>query len=209
MKNEKGCKDMYKILNEKVIVSKSQEKWGKTFENIELKWKLIYNIPVKCCNNTKLHWFQYRIFHRILATNDLLMKFKIKQDNSCSFCKQFPEKIEHLFWYCEIVQEFWDKIEYWISDKSEYIVNIHKHSAIFGIPFNKIFNIPVNYILILTRYYIYKCRIYNKQLNLKAWKNEVKNFLQIEKMVAIKNDNYEKFAKDWEEWILLFEGENE
>ena len=53
-------------------------------------------------------------------------------------------------------------------------------------------------ILILTRYYIYKCRINNKQLNLLAWIHEVKFFIQIEKMIAIKTDRYYKFIKYWE-----------
>ena len=72
MKNAKGRKEIYKELVSKSIVSKSQVKWNALFENIELKWNDIYNIPVKWCGNTKMHWFQYRILHRITATNDLL-----------------------------------------------------------------------------------------------------------------------------------------
>ena len=53
----------------------------------------------------------------------------------------------------------------------------------------------MNYILILTKYYIYKCRIQNKQLNIKIWQNEVKVYLLLEKMIAIKYNTYEKFEK--------------
>ena len=38
--------------------------------NETLDWCQNYKIPAKSCGNTKLHWFQYRILHRILATND-------------------------------------------------------------------------------------------------------------------------------------------
>ena len=90
-----------------------------------------------------------RILHRILATNDLLLKCGINQDNLCTFCKRFPEKIEHLFWYCNTIMEFWENIENWIYEKNQYLVNIDKKRAIFGICNQNEFNKPINYILIL------------------------------------------------------------
>ena len=79
---------MYKLLVYKTVSPKSQAKWDQLFQNLELNWKIIYNIPKICCKNTKLHWFQYRILHRILATNDLLTKMNIKQNNLCTFCNE-------------------------------------------------------------------------------------------------------------------------
>ena len=164
LKSKKGSKDMYNIFNNKEVVIKSKEKWNQVFENINLNWKIIYSLPAKCCSNTKLHWFQYRITHRILATNDFLLKIKVRENNLCTFCGLFPEKIEHLFWYCHVVREFWETIERWVSQSGQILLNINKQLAIFGITYNIISNKAINYILILTRYYIYKCRISNKQL---------------------------------------------
>lgn len=208
MKDNKGCRNIYRILNEKTIESKSQMKWGEIFQNIELNWKIIYSIPAKSCSNTKLHWFQYRILHRILATNDFLFKIKIRKDNQCSFCQRFPETLEHLFWNCEFISEFWQKIENWINEKSEFVVAIIMYNAIFGITFNQDFNKPINYIIILTKYYIYKCRINNKQLNFAVWKNEVKNSFLLNKTIAIKNNCFENFSKHWAKWINLFESKD-
>ena len=33
----------------------------------------------------KMHWLQIRIIHRIIATNDLLLKMKLRQSNLCYF----------------------------------------------------------------------------------------------------------------------------
>ena len=77
----------------------------------------------------------------------------------------------------------------------------------FGITFDVALYMPINYILILTKYYIYKCRIQNKQPNIKIWQNEVKDYLFLEKMIAIKNNTYEKFEKNWNKWIVVFEGD--
>ena len=93
MKTAKGCKDIYKLLNSKNVTPISQGKWNRIFENVNLSWKDIYTIPVNCCSsNTKVHWFQYRIIHRIIATNDLLMKMNIRQTNLCTFCNLETEK---------------------------------------------------------------------------------------------------------------------
>lgn len=96
-------------------------------------------------------------------------------------------------------------VEHWLFEKIQFSLNIDKQTAIFGITFNVRFNKPMNYILILTRYYIYKCRINNKPLNLLTWRTEVSQFLTIEKMIAIKNGQFEKFNKDWNKWIVLFD----
>lgn len=55
IKNKKGCTEIYNILNKNSIVPKSQLRWNTVFENVNINWNNIYNIPAKCCNNTKLH----------------------------------------------------------------------------------------------------------------------------------------------------------
>ena len=205
LKSNKGCRDMYKILNENEIIPKSQIKWNGIFETENLDWCQIYKIPAKSCRNTKLHWFQYRLLHRILATNDLLLKCGITEDSLCTFCKRVPEKIEHLFWYCNVVMEFWENIENWIYEKNQYLVNIDKKRALFGICNQSEFSKPINYILILTRFYIYKCRINNKGLNIAEWVKELKFFIHIEKKIAIKADRFPKFTKYWQKWLQIFE----
>ena len=205
LKNKQGCKNMYLSLNRKSSIPKGQLRWNGIFETNEFNWQLIYNIPAKSCNNTKLHRFQYRILHRILATNDYLFKCQIKTENSCTFCTVVPEKLEHLFWQCPIVMNFWDEVEQWIYVKCNYLINIDKVKAIFGILNSNEWFRPLNYILILTRFFIYKCRIKNKQPNITGWKNEVKTLIMMEKMIAIKNSRIDKFMRNWNKWLRIFE----
>ena len=72
--------------------------------------------------------------------------------------------------------EFWENIENWIYEKNQYLVNIDKRRAIFICNQNE-FNKPINYILILTRFNIYKCRINNKELNIALWVKEMKSYI--------------------------------
>ena len=59
-------------------------------------------------------------------------------------------KNEHLFWHCNVVNQFWDSVEQWIFDKSYYMVNVNKYRAIMGIPNTSAAMQPINYILIFT-----------------------------------------------------------
>ena len=95
--NKKGCRAIYSILIQCDIVPKSQSKWNDIYCNESLNWKDIYFLPFKICRNTKLQWFQFRINHRILATNRLLHQMSIREHDLCTFCKAETETIQHIF----------------------------------------------------------------------------------------------------------------
>ena len=60
----------------------------------------------------------------------------------CTFCTTEIENIEHIFWQCNIVNQFW------VYDKSNYMINIDRQRAIFGISNNSVAMLPVNYVLL-------------------------------------------------------------
>ena len=159
MKNERGRRDMYQLINKKNIIPSSQVKWNKIFEPTHSNWLQLYNIPAKCSNNTKLHWFQYRLLHRILATNDFLFSVTLNKIIYVTFANVPPEMFEHIFCHCTLIMEFWERIEMWIYERNNYLLNIDMQRAILGVTNVTENNKPINYILILTRYYIYKYRI--------------------------------------------------
>jgi hypothetical protein len=63
-------------------------KWNTVFDINSNEWKHIYILPFKATACTKLHWFQFRINHNILAANYFLKKFKIIDDVNCNFAKR-------------------------------------------------------------------------------------------------------------------------
>ena len=62
---------MYTILNKNSSFPTAQRKWNTVFDINSNECKQIYTLPTAC---TKLHWFQFRINHNILATNYFLKK---------------------------------------------------------------------------------------------------------------------------------------
>ena len=69
----------------KVEKPNSQTYFEKSFQNLELEWKDIYNLPRRVTINTNLRIFQCKLFHNILYLNKMLYKFGKKVSPLCSF----------------------------------------------------------------------------------------------------------------------------
>ena len=67
--------------------------------------------------DTKLRWFQYKIFNRFLTTNTFMHKIGQRVDNLCTFCKKEAETIEHLFAESNKVTKIWSKLQNWLRSK--------------------------------------------------------------------------------------------
>ena len=82
------------------------------------------------------------------------------------------------------------------------MINIDRQRAIFGISNNSAAMLPVNYVLLITRHYIYRCNIISTGFNLSSSENNVKQFLEIEKLIRIKKITNDKIKKYWEKWFV-------
>ena len=94
-------------------------KWQKRFSSA-LTWSTMYVTPFATVQEVKLRWFQ----HRILTTNTFVFKLKIIDNDLCTFCNENKEYIEHLFWECNIVQTFWNRLLEWLLQSCKYIYSI-------------------------------------------------------------------------------------
>ena len=80
------------------------------------------------------------------------------------------------------------------------MVNIDKYRAMFGIPSTLRAMQHINYILILTRHYIYTCRVNSSNPNFLNWNK----FLETEKTDSYKkNSTYDKMKTHWENGLTF------
>ncbi|KAK6188618.1 hypothetical protein SNE40_004759 [Patella caerulea] len=96
-KAKKGCSIFLKLFESKIEYNKKKKvKWKMDIgqEINDETWKKIFMIPWKCTAETKFIEFQYKMVNRILTTQTVLFKIKIKENNLCSFCEQVPETLE-------------------------------------------------------------------------------------------------------------------
>jgi len=92
------------MLIKKITVSpvKSQQKWKNdlcTEEQVtEINWKSAYT----CTKSMKLRCFNFKLLNRRIATSVFLCKAGMYPTDHCTFCKQEPETLLHLFFKCSV-----------------------------------------------------------------------------------------------------------
>ena len=181
----KGSKQAIKEkLRGETLKHTSLLKWERTFQN--LCWKNIYFKCFKSTSDSKLKWFQFRLLFRILPTNRYLKIMKIKDSNLCQFCNQSEETIEHLFWECNVIDQFWMYI------KNQFINNLpHAHSLtltkdliLFGTKTNVYTDRPFDIMIMNAKFFIWSSRFSNSIPMGDIFLKQFKIKLKIEKMYS-------------------------
>ena len=196
IKSKKGCRHVYDRLVHTNNITFSVNKWSEELKiTLDIKTDKIFQIPFKINKDSMLQWFQTRINHRILGTNCLLKKMKIKDTNLCSYCHKEPETLIHLFFDCPVVKSFWRNLETFINSKCFDIrLTLSAKTAIFGC---KTYCDVLNTILIMAKYYIFKNKEKSQSLHIDIFKKYIVKRYQTEKYIAVKNMNNEAFNKNW------------
>ena len=86
----------------------------------------------KCTRSTSVRAFQYLFIHRALVTNVQLFKWKMKETDLCTFCKNSPESIIHLFWHCPLISALWSKIKDWLGTQTRTNIGFLPHEMLLG-----------------------------------------------------------------------------
>ena len=203
-KHRKGVRDMYKIFISSLKENKKYiTKWKSELQLVdEIEIEQLTSLVFTYTSDVTLRWFQYRISHRILATNELLFKMKILNNKMCSFCKAETENIEHLFIGCIKVENLWNDINKWLYEKCSYIINYTKYELLFG-KLGKNCE-STNMIVLLVKYYIYKSRCKGQILFFPTVKKEIIEYLDIERYLYYMKGKSSKFFIRWKLYEQLF-----
>ena len=59
-------------------------------------------------------------------------KQKIVNSELCAFCHTQPENINHLFFICSVVRNFWNEVVKWLQEYIHIEVNIKNVDFILG-----------------------------------------------------------------------------
>ena len=120
--------------------------------------------------DVSLKAFQFKIIHRILATNRLLFKMKISNYDLCTFCTSASESISHLFWDCTIIKNLWFRVfeELKIREIFPLVVVNEKLIMFFGYKEDTVENTKLlNILIVMIKYFIYKASLDGKD---QIWK---------------------------------------
>lgn len=200
--SNKGCRNIYDSMLNKQTSPTAERKWVTELNLINVfNWKMVYELPFKITQDSKLQWFQFRINHRILGTNYLLSKMGLTNGNLCTFCARQPETLVHLFWECEMVQSFWNNIKNWINTKCFNIdTNWSKIDIILG---SKTIQTALNNIILTAKYHIYQSKMRESAPNLNYFKKQIKILINTERYQAQKSLSLNKFHLLWNDFAHL------
>ena len=208
-------------------------KWEKLLNCEITNWSKYFIILKKSCRNSYLQNFQFKLLHRIIPTNSFLHKIKLKNTmsvksstelmlyvvltmptlnkayllfiylfitNLCTFCKIHDETIEHLFFDCPVTQIFLKSLskqlkQYYnnlIFDKKEYFFGFESGDLL------------VNLISIITKNYIFKCKLNEQRLNIVEFKHKIMWYRSLEQYISKKNNTILAFEKMWTPLQYIF-----
>ena len=200
LKSEQPNKVAYNLLIKKKTQNekKSEVKWINQFGDDNLDWKQIYTNAIKATKDIKLQNFQYKFLMHTLPTNTFLLKCNIAISVLCDFCNMELETINHLFWECLYIQQFWTELSNFLKD---YNVDItfNQKNITFGITINA--SDPKtqvkNFMIFIGKYFIFRNKCLKTPLVFVHFKSYLIQRLNIEKQIYFMKDKITQFYRKW------------
>ena len=203
-KHKKCCRIAYKKLMANKTNPACCNKW-KTIMGKPLNWTNIFKQIKKSSIDSKLRWFQIRLLHFKIPTNNFLYTCKIRDNADCYFCEIKKETTGHLFWECKVVNTFWRKLEEIINNTyiNIYHFKLTKELIIFGTTNNFRSDPVLDLIILLAKFHIYRCKIMKKSLRIERFIYEMKERYQMEEINAKISTKINLFNKNWSNYLPI------
>ena len=183
---------IYNSLRNKVSKKPTAEKKLKQFIG-DNDLTLVYSMPFNITKSTKLQYFQFKISHGYFPTNRYLNKVNKPDTNFCQYCN-IDDDIEYYFISCQRTKSLWQKFscftELVFGKQNLTIVQI-----LFGILRSDKKSLALNWLVLIMKYYIYKCKW---RLSFKAFKENAKYELKLEKEGEKLDKNRLPFKWKWQ-----------
>ena len=129
-----------------------------------------------CCTDiSKYRDFQYRLLLGKIFTNNILYEWGIVDDAKCTFCGNEPENLMHLLWSCSEVKPLIDYVQ-WLCKERNIVIELNSANFILNY-LHESSNHVINFVGILVKQFIYRCRCMKKVPKLEVLKLELE-FMQ-------------------------------
>ena len=115
----------------------------------------------------------------------MLFKFKKVDSPLCDFCEKELETIEHLFFNCAKVSMFWDDLKVLLNSLN-ITIRLDIKNVLFGFLDTDNMSILVNYILLESKSFIYRCKLNKSSLCIRLLVDKLKKTFHTERFIAKK-----------------------
>ena len=123
-------------LRQHLVNRKAPEPCAKGFWNRKFSVdvdKNFWSLAFRATKEARLRVLHWKILHNIYPTNILLCKMKVKENNKCTFWNELVDYIEHFFFECPVVRDFWRYIEQHIMINFNVQVHLTAIDILFGV----------------------------------------------------------------------------
>jgi len=117
--------------------------------------------------DNKLRQFSFRLLHRIIVTEKKLLKFRLTDDATCTFCPH-SDSIEHTFLDCSDIKSFYSEALVWFNHANDTEINFSNEQITFNeIPeFHQLSEYPrrrLHLFVILLKQHVYSLKCFDKK----------------------------------------------
>ena len=125
----KNCEMRNYIVNSIQVTKHNENLWKRKLGVDIAKY---YDIATNATQESRLRLLHFKILHNIYPTNILLSKMKVKPSDLCETC-QVPDYIEHFFFECSSIHNFWNHVNNFIRTKVNIDFHLNKNNILMGI----------------------------------------------------------------------------
>ena len=177
--------------------------WDEIMEPKDDKfWERTFGLIRAVTKETKMQQFQFRIVHRILATNSRLHKYGKKESPNCHACPAVKDTVEHALLECPQVNQFWSSvIERFCQLEHSETFDPTIENTILGQTSNSQNIQKFNFVCLHAKYYIYLNRKDEKPLNPNVFFEIFKKKLQVHTLAKSNNMLRNQFRYKWQHWL--------
>lgn len=191
-------KDIYWMINTQTTTTPTcYQSWFEKYfiEFSQFNWRRIFTLTKSITLNTKLIEFQYKIIHRVYASDSYVSNFDNSVSKICRLCL-CDNNIPHLFVDCIRVRQFWIDLKEWLATIVTVNVDFSTAEIIFGIL--KGASYKVNFCLLHAKWYIHITKQDNpaRHTTFVGFVKYFEGVLIIEKEIAISRKSLYQFDKN-------------
>ena len=130
------------------------------------------------------------------------IRFKMVDSPLCAFCNAEVESLEHLLYFCKSSSFFWKELLSWIAVEANIVLNASLLDILFG-KFDHLETdfLLVNHILLLAKYFIYKCKLSKVIPSLSVFKAKLKATYKVELFIAKEKGILLNHYKKWDNFL--------
>ena len=122
----------------------------------------------------------------------------------CGLCKNENESLLHLFCQCHRTRQLWQEIYGGIRNVLNITIDLSNFDIIMGYHLKNQNYVPINFLIINTKAYIFWCSRHNRTPNIFTVQNRLNASFAEQKWISIKHHKTEIFEKEWHIWEDLF-----